>query len=54
MSLGPKSKVAILELMKNKWYLKFVGFFKGTIVNQHIRVLVPKNTHTQYFANVAN
>ncbi len=43
MLLGPKSRVAILELMKNKWYLKFVGFFKGTIVNQHIRVLVPKS-----------
>ncbi len=40
--------------MKNKWYLKFVGLFKGAIVNQHIRMLVPKNTHTQYSANVAN
>jgi hypothetical protein len=52
--LNAKSRVAILKLMKNKWYLKFVGLFKGAIINQHIRVLVPKNTHTQYSTNVAN
>jgi hypothetical protein len=52
--LNAKSRIVILELMKNKWYLKFVGLFKGAIVNQHIRMLVPKNTHTQYSANVAN
>jgi hypothetical protein len=47
--LNAKSIVAILELMKNKWYLKFIRFFKGATVNQHIRVLILKNTHTQIF-----
>jgi hypothetical protein len=57
MLLGPKCQIqsSTLRTNENKWYLKFARFLKGSIVDQHIGVLVPKTTNTQYFStNVPN
>jgi len=44
----------MLEPLKSKSYLKFVGFFTKATIDQQIKMSIPRNNNTLYSKNAIN